>query len=72
MQRALVSAIAGWLITGALFVSFALAQDEPKTTPIILSPTNGAVVTSPVTVIVGFKETSGVMRDEATKSTTQG
>jgi hypothetical protein len=70
MRRALASAIAGLLITGALFVSFALAQDEPKTTPVILSPTNGAVVTSPVTVIVGFKDASGVMHDEATKSAT--
>ncbi len=61
MRHALASAIAGLLIVGALFTLLALAHDESKIAPVILSPTNGAVVTSPVTVIVGLKE------DEATK-----
>jgi Domain of unknown function (DUF4399) len=70
MRLAFASAIAGLLIAGAPFISVALAQDESKGTPVILSPTNGAVVTSPVTVIVGPKDASSVMHHEATKSAT--
>jgi hypothetical protein len=72
MQLAFASAITGLLIAGALFTPFALAQDESKITPIILSPTDGAVVTSPVTVIVGLKDASDMMHNEATKSATKG
>ena len=55
------------LIAGAFFTTFALAHDESEATPIILSPTDGAVVKSPVTMIVGFKNASGAMHDENTK-----
>ena len=66
----LASAIAGLLIAGAFFTSVALGHDEFAGTPVILSPADGAVVSSPVTIIVGFKDASGAMHDEDTKPTT--
>jgi hypothetical protein len=55
LRFALPSAIARLLIAGALFTPIALAQDKSKITPVILSPTNDAVVTSPVTVVIELK-----------------
>ena len=66
----LAPAIAGLLIAGAFFTSVALAHDEFEGTPVVLSPADGAVVKSPVTVIVGFKDASGAMHDEDTKPAT--
>jgi hypothetical protein len=66
------SAIAGLLITGAFFTTFALAHDESDGTPVILSPTDGLVVTSPVTVIVEVKKGSDAMHDKpATRGATE-
>ena len=70
MRLAFASAIAGVLIAGALFTTFALAHDESEGAPIILSPTDGAVVRSPVTMIIAFKGASGAMHDEDTKPAT--
>jgi hypothetical protein len=70
MRLAFPSAIAGLLIAGAFFTTFALAHDESEGAPVILSPTDGAVVRSPVTMIVGFKDASGAMHDENTKPPT--
>ena len=70
MRLAFASAIAGLLIAGAFFTTFALAHDESEGAPVILSPTDGAVVRSPVTMIVGFKDASGAMHDEDTKPAT--
>ena len=63
----LASAIAGLLIAGAFFTTFARAQHESEGAPVMLSPTDGAVVRSPVTVTVGFKDALGAMHDEDTK-----
>jgi len=68
--RRLVSCIAGLLIVGAFFTTFALAHDGSENAPVILSPTDGAAVRSPVTVIVGFNDASGAMRDKGTKTVT--
>ena len=59
MRVASASGIAGLLIAGAFFAAFALAHDESEGVPVILSPTDGAVVRSPVTMIVEFKGASG-------------
>jgi len=67
MRLVFASAITGLLIAGALFTSFALAHDDSEAAPVILSPTDGAVVKGPVTMIVGFKDGSGAMHDEDTK-----
>jgi hypothetical protein len=67
MRLAFASAIAGTLIAGAFCTSFALAHDESDGAPVILSPADGAVVKSPVTMIVRFKDVSGAMHDEDTK-----
>ena len=72
MRLSFASAIAGLLIAGAFFTTFALAHDESEGAPVILSPTDGAVVRSPVTMIVGFKDSSGAMHDEDTKPATNG
>ncbi len=66
----LASAFAGVLIAGAFLTTFALAHDGPKGVPVILSPTDGAVVRSPVTVMVSFKDASNAMHDENTKPAT--
>jgi len=58
-MRGLAPGIAGLLIAGAFFTTFALAHDESEDAPVILSPTDGAVVKGPVTVIVGFNDASG-------------
>jgi Domain of unknown function (DUF4399) len=63
----LVSAIAGLMIAGAFITTFALAQDESQGAPVVLSPTDGAVVRSPVTIVVGFKNAPGAMHDEDMK-----
>jgi hypothetical protein len=65
----LASAVAGLLIAGALFTTLTLADDESGGAPVILSPLDGAVVRSPVTVIVGL-EASDAMHDEDTKPAT--
>src|ERR1700688_654185 len=65
----LASAIAGLLIAGAFFTTLTLADDESGGAPVILSPMDGAVVRSPVTVIVGL-EASDAMHDEDTKPAT--
>jgi hypothetical protein len=70
MRLVFASSFAGLLIAGAFFTTFALAQDEPEGAPVILSPTDGAVVRNPVTMIVGFKNASGAMHDENTKPAT--
>ena len=67
MRFAFASAIAGMLIAGAFFTSYALAHDESGGGPVILSPADGAVVKSPVTMIIGFKDGSGAIHDEDTK-----
>ena len=69
MRPASASAIAGLLIAGAFFITFTLAHDESEGAPVILSPTDGAVVRSPVTIMVGVKA-SGTMHDEDTKAAT--
>lgn len=66
----LASAIAGLLIAGAFFTTLTLADDEPGRAPVILSPMDGAVVSSPVTVVVGL-ETSDAMHDEDAKPATK-
>jgi hypothetical protein len=66
----LASAIVGLLIAGAFFNTLALAHDESEGAPVILSPADGAVVKSPVTLIVGFKNSPGAMHDEHTKPAT--
>ena len=71
MRLAFASAIAGLLIAGAFFTAFALAHDEFESVPVILSPTDGAVVRNPITIIVEFKGASGVMHDEDTKPETK-
>jgi hypothetical protein len=68
LRLAFASVIGGLLIAGALLTTFTLAH-ESDGAPIIMSPTDGAVVGSPVTIIVGF-ETSGMMHDEDTKHAT--
>ena len=70
MRLPFTFAIAGLLIVGAFFTTFALAQDESEGAPVILSPTDEAVVRSPVTMIVGFKDASGAMHDENMKPAT--
>jgi len=65
--RRLASGAAGLLIAGAFFTAFALAHDESENAPVILSPTDGAAVRSPVTVIVGFNDASDAMHDDGTK-----
>jgi hypothetical protein len=65
------SAIAGLLIAGAFFTTLALAHDESEGEPVIHSPTDGAVVRSPVTMIVEFKSASSAMYDEDTKPATK-
>jgi Domain of unknown function (DUF4399) len=62
-SRRLASGIAGLLI--AFSTTFALAQGESKDAPVIISPTDGSVVRSPVTVTVGFNDAS--MHAEDTK-----
>jgi hypothetical protein len=69
MRPASASAIAGLLIAGAFFITFRLVHDESERAPVILSPTDGAVVSSPVTIMVGVKA-SGTMHDEDTKAAT--
>jgi uncharacterized protein DUF4399 len=69
MRLAFASAIAGLLIAGALFTTLALAHDESEGEPVILSPTDGAVVRSPVTIIVEFRNASSA--DEDTKPATK-
>lgn len=66
----LASSVAGLMFVGAFFTAFALAHDASRDAPVILSPMDGAVVRSPVTVIVGFKNTSGAMHEEDTKTLT--
>jgi hypothetical protein len=66
MRLAFASAIAGLLIAGTFFTAFAFAHDESEGAPVILSPTDGAVVKSPVTMIVGFNSASGAMHDKDT------
>ena len=68
---AFASITAGFLITGVFFTTFALAHDEAGGMPVILSPTDGQVVTSPVTVIVEVKDASDAMHD-STKSAMRG
>ena len=63
----LASAIAGLLIAGSFVTTFARAQHESEGAPVILSPTDGAVVRSPVTMTVGFKDAFNAMHDEETK-----
>jgi hypothetical protein len=65
----LASVIAGLLIAGAFFTTLTLADDESGGAPVILSPMDGAVVRSPVTVIVGL-EASDATHDEDTKPAT--
>ncbi len=65
----LASVIAGLLIAGAFFTTLTLADDESGGAPVILSPIDGAVVRSPVTVIVGLKA-SDAMHDKDTKPAT--
>jgi hypothetical protein len=67
MRLAFASAIAGLLIAGAFFTTFVLAQDESQGAPVVLSPTDGAVVKSPVTIVVGFKDAPGAMHDKDMK-----
>jgi hypothetical protein len=69
MRLASASAIAGLLIAGTFFTTLTLAEDESGGAPVILSPMDGAVVRSPVTVIVGFGA-SDAMHDEDTKPAT--
>ena len=69
--RRLASGIAGLLIAGAFFTTFALAHDESEDALVILSPMDGAAVRSPVTVIVGFNDASGAMHDDSTKAATK-
>jgi hypothetical protein len=64
----LASVIAGLLIAGAFLTTLTLADDESGGAPVILSPMDGAVVRSPVTVIVG--QASDAMYDEDTKPAT--
>jgi hypothetical protein len=64
----LASAIAVLLIAGASFTTLTLADDESGGAPVILSPMDGAVVGSPVTVIVGFEASDA--HDEDTKRAT--
>ena len=71
MRVVSASAIAGLLIAGAFFTAFALAHDESDGVPVILLPADGAVVRSPVTMIVEFKGPSGAMHDEDTKPATK-
>jgi hypothetical protein len=71
MRVAFASAIAGLLIAGAFFTTLALAHDESEGEPVILSPTDGAVVRSPVTMIVEFKRASSAMHDEDTRPATK-
>jgi hypothetical protein len=66
----LASAIAALLIAAAFFTCFAVAHDELEGAPVILSPADGAVVSSPVTMIIGFKNALGAMHDEHTKPAT--
>jgi len=69
MRPASASAIAGLLIAGAFFITFILVRDESEGAPVILSPMDGAVVSSPATIMVGVKA-SGTMYDEDTKAAT--
>jgi len=68
---AFASVFAGFLITGAFFTTFALAHDEADGMPVILSPKDGQVVTSPVTVIVEVQDALDAMHD-STKPATKG
>jgi hypothetical protein len=68
---AFASITAGFLITVAFFATFALAHDEAVGMPVILSPTDGQVVTSPVTVIVEVKDASDALHD-STKPAMRG
>jgi len=70
MRRAFASAIAGLLIAGAFFTTFALSHDGSEGAPVILSPIDGASVRGPVTVIVGFNGASGAKHDDGTKPVT--
>jgi len=67
MRLAFASAIAGMLIAEAFLTTVALAHDDSEAAPVILSPADGAVVKSPVTMIVGFKNASDTMHDGYTK-----
>ena len=69
MRLAFAYAIAGLLIAGAFFTSPSLALDESQGTPVILKPKDGAVITGPVTMIVGFKNAWGAVHDEDMKAT---
>jgi hypothetical protein len=68
--RRFASGITGLLIAGAFFTTFALALDQSEDAPVILAPTDGAVVKGSVTVIVGFNDASGAMHDKGTKPAT--
>jgi hypothetical protein len=68
MRPASASAIAGLLIAGAFFITFRLVHDESEVAPVILSPTDGAVVRSPVTIMVGVKA-SGTMHEDTEAAT---
>ena len=70
MRLAFASAIAGMLIAGAFLTTVALAHDDSEAAPVILSPADGAVVKSPVTMIVGFKNASDTMHDADAKPAT--
>jgi Domain of unknown function (DUF4399) len=69
VRLASASAIAGLLIARAFFTTLTLADDESGSAPVILSPMDGAVVRSPITVLVGF-EASDAMHREDTKPAT--
>src|ERR1700676_2929782 len=69
MRIASASTIAGLLIAGTFFTTLTLADNDSDGAPVILSPMDGAVVRSPVTVIVGF-EASDAMHGEDTKPAT--
>jgi Domain of unknown function (DUF4399) len=68
MRPASASAIAGLLIAGAFFITFRLVHDESEVAPVILSPTDGAVIRSPVTIMVGVKA-SGTMHEDTEAAT---
>jgi hypothetical protein len=71
-MRGLAFGIAGLLIAGAFFTTFALAHNESEDAPVILSPTDGAVIRGLVTVIVGFNDPSGKpSKNDATKQSGQ-
>jgi hypothetical protein len=47
IRRRFASGITGLLIAGAFFTTFALALDQSEDAPVILAPTDDAVVKGP-------------------------